>query len=157
LVVVEVGLALLVLIVVGFLTALPPARSRAAVVPPAPEPTRPILTLSQAAGDTLVTLRVETSDGPSMRLGVTFQDGTGRAVPVSEARLRAVPPPASSEPVVSSRLALERNRYWCVQRLGSAGTWTLEVLFRPDRGPEQKATLSMSMPLEPSADAAGPR
>jgi copper transport protein len=152
----EVGLALLVLLAVGFLTALPPARSRAAATPrPAAEPALRVLTLVEQAGGTRVTLRVEKSDGPALRLGVTFEDESAGVSPVSEVRLRAIPPPGSSEPVVSSRMAAESGRHWCVQRLGAPGTWLLEVSFRTARAEERKATFPLPMPLDPPG--AGPR
>jgi copper transport protein len=153
----EVGLAVLVLFAVGFLTALPPARTRAASARPPAEPSAPVLTMVENAGSTRVTLRVEESDGPALRLGVTLEDESGGVSPVSEVRLRAMPPPGSSEPVVSSRMAAEGGRHWCVQRLGAPGTWTLEVSFQTAGADGRKATFSLPMPLDPPGPGPSPQ
>lgn len=156
LVAVEAGLAILVLAAAALLSALPPARRASPAPPPAPEPpTRPILTLTENVGDTLVGLELAGSEGTFTRFGVFLQDEQGGTLNAAQVRLRATPPEGSSEPVVSMRTALDGDRHRCAAHLGPPGRWTIEVLWQADGGREQTASFSLSLPA--ATPSASPR
>lgn len=143
----EAGLAVLVLLVVGVLTALPPARgARAATAgsPDASPATATGVTLADHAGPTLVTLTIgPTTSGPAL-IAARLQDIGGQPVVDGVVRLRATRDgdPAQFDIILQPR----GGQFVGKLDLSAAGVWRLAVSVTPRDGPPGGATFSLTLP-----------
>ncbi len=145
----EAALGVVVLAVVGLLTALPPARSvvaargedgQDAAVTAAPES----VTLAAAAGTTLVDLTIgPTGTGPAV-LSVTLRDPTGAAIDGATVALRLTPPDGGTPQEVP--LTARGGRYTGLGELMRDGAWRIEALVTPRGGATERATFALDLP-----------
>ncbi|HEX5503878.1 MAG TPA: CopD family protein [Thermomicrobiales bacterium] len=143
----EAALGVAVLLVVGLLTALPPARQPAvAADAPAPTPAAAAagVTLAANAGPTLVTLTIAPPGGGPAALTATLQDPVGQAVTSAAVTLRLTPPGGGAPRDVS--LAPGGGRFAGSADLSAAGPWRIEALVTPAGGAPATATFSLALP-----------
>lgn len=158
----EAALGVVVLGVVGLLTALPPARADAASEETAGGATSPAVsggvTLAGSAGTTLVNLAIgPTGTGPAT-LAVTLRDPTGTAIDDATVALRLFPPGGAAPQDVA--LTARGGRYTGLGDLDRNGSWRIEATVTLKGGAPTKATFALDLPtggarqILASADAA---
>ncbi len=142
----EAGLAVVVLAVVGVLTALPPARIQAAdATSDSATSASPVgVTLASSAGELLVNLTIgPTGNGPAV-IAATLRGPQGLTVENAAVTLRATPPGGAAPTEV--RLDARGGRYTGLVDLGIAGAWKLEVVVTPAGGAAATATFALQLP-----------
>lgn len=162
----ETALGVAVLLVVGLLTTLPPARESAAVAAGADDTTAANgvgaaaneVTLAANAGELLVTLRIGPAENGPAVLSATVQDAQGTAIDDATVRLRLVPPDGGAPQDVP--LVARNGRYLGLGDLERDGRWQIEASVAAREGAAGTALFGLSLPtggarpLLAAADAA---
>lgn len=143
----EAALAVVVLGVVGVLTALPPGRTGATGVATggddAPAPASGV-TLGGSAGTLLVNLTIgPTGNGPAV-VAATLRDPQGTPVENATVALRATPPGGAAP--LNVPLEARGGRYTGLADLGAPGAWKLEAVVTPAGGAAATATFALQLP-----------
>lgn len=142
----EAGLAFALLLAVGFLTALPPARvPRAPVVAADSAPLSALgVTLADHAGPTLVTLTIgPTTSGPAV-ITARLQDAGGQALEAASVRFSASL--AGTDTRVDTLLSARGGRFIGSADLTRPGTWRLSVAVTPESSPAGTASFTIVLP-----------
>jgi copper transport protein len=143
----EAAVAVVLLAVVGVLTALPPARSTAAEELAGDGDSAALpsgVTLAGSAGPLLVNLTIgPTGSGPAV-VAATLRDPQGATVENAAVRLRATPPGGAAP--VEVALDATGGRYTGLVDLARPGAWTLEALVTPPGGAPATATFALQLP-----------
>jgi len=145
----EAALGVVVLAVVGLLTALPPARSvvsaRASDGDNAAAPaTTESVTIAGAAGTTLVDLTIgPTGSGPAV-LSVILRDPSGVTIDDAVVALRLMPPDSGTPQDVP--LTARGGRYTGLGDLARIGAWRIVASVTPRGGTADQATFALNLP-----------
>ncbi len=144
----EMTIGMVVLLVVGLLTALPPARTVVSADAPASAPANTTIadsvTLAMNAGPTLVTLTIgPTTTGPAV-LNVTLQDSAGGSLTDAAVTLRLTATNGAVPQEVP--LVARDGRYTGLGELGKPGHWQLEALVTPRGGGTDRAVFNLDLP-----------
>ncbi|MBI2862890.1 MAG: copper resistance protein CopC [Chloroflexi bacterium] len=145
---VEASLGVAVLLVVGVLTALPPARSVAGAASAAGLPQAAQVTLAQNAGEVLVTLELSPGALGPNTVAVMLRDPVGQPVVGATVRLRATPPADIGGSVTVSPLDGQKDgRYIGKMAVPSPGRWRLEVVVSRAGIEESSAAFDLALPV----------
>lgn len=144
LVVLEAGLAVVLLASVGILSALPPART----VLFSADASGPPLTLASNAGTLLVTLSLAPAEPGVNQFTVVVQDSRGNPVERAQVSLQAMPPPDVGLTPVLVPLESGSSSYRGQLVIPTAGRWAFHVIVRPsETAREEKATFELDLPI----------
>jgi len=145
----ELLLGVIVLVVVGRLTSVQPARAEGAPAPPQPvEPAiTSSLTLGDTAGSTLVLLTVSPVRVGANVLEVELRDSAGRSPAPAQIRLRVLPPEGSGISPWSVVPAVAGNRYRASASLAPEGKWGIEVSVGNAAGNSETASFALEVPV----------
>ncbi|HEY8599042.1 MAG TPA: copper resistance protein CopC [Thermomicrobiales bacterium] len=145
----EAALGIVVLAVVGLLTALPPARAVASASESgadnaaAPATTESV-TIAGAAGTTLVDLTIgPTGSGPAV-LSVTLRDPGGATIDNATVTLRLTPPDGGTPQDVP--LTARGGRFTGLGDLARVGAWQIVANVTPRGGAAAQATFALDLP-----------
>jgi copper transport protein len=145
----EAALGVVVLAVVGLLTALPPARTVTSASASggdnaaAPATTESV-TIASVAGTTLVDLTIgPTGSGPAV-LSVTLRDPGGATIDDAAVTLRLAPPDNGTPQDVP--LTARGGRYTGLGDLGKIGAWQIVASVTPRGGIADQATFALDLP-----------
>lgn len=144
----EAALGVVVLAVVGLLTALPPARAVASanaedgatIAAPAAES----VTLAAAAGSTLIDLTIGPTDNGPAVLSVLLRDPAGATIDDATVTLRLTPPDGSAAHDVA--LVGRGGRYTGLGELTTIGAWRIVAIVTPSGGAPAHATFALDLP-----------
>lgn len=139
---IEFAIGVLVMVVVGRLTSVPPARVEAAAVKAPAKAAEPSVTLVDAAGGSIVQLTVSPLRPGANNLDVQLPGLPELTVPREPARLRIVPPPHAGMSPWTVVPDVDSNHLHAVAALGSEGTWKIEVMLSAG----STATFSIDLP-----------
>ena len=144
----EAALGVLVLAIVGLLTALPPARAAVSASTGGGGETAVAaaesVTLAAAAGPTLINLSIgPTGNGPAV-LSATLRDPSGVALDDAVVALRLIPPAGGAAQDVS--LTARGGRYTGLGDLAAIGGWRIEASVTPRGGTTDRATFALDLP-----------
>ena len=144
----EAALGVVVLAVVGLLTALPPARAVASASESGGDSAAPAttesVTIAGAAGTTLVDLTIgPTGSGPAV-LSVTLRDPGGVTIDGASVSLRLTPPDNGALQDVP--LTARGGRYTGLGDLGRIGAWRIVASVTPRGGTAEQATFALDLP-----------
>lgn len=143
----EAALGVVVLAVVGLLTALPPARAVASAADEGTTPAAPAagnVTLAAAAGATLVDLTIgPTGNGPAV-LSILLRDPVGATIDSATVTLRLAPPDGAAPQEVP--LVPRGGRYTGLGELAKTGAWRIEALVTSPGGVTERATFALDLP-----------
>lgn len=143
----ETGFAAALLLAVGFLTALPPARVPSAPAVAAASTTPPDVlgvTLADHAGPTLVTLTIgPTTSGPAV-ITARLQDSGGQALVTASVRFSASL--AGGDAPVETQLSERGGRFIGSADLTRPGVWHLSVAVTPESGLAGTASFTIALP-----------
>jgi copper transport protein len=160
----EVAFAVILLLVVGRLTSIAPARVEAAAVPAlAPalaEDDDARITLAQGTDSTSVLLTVSPMRVGTNRLELEFKDASGEMLHPSRIRLRLSAPEGLGISPWTVEPAPEEHHYQATIRLPVGGIWTIDVNVQTSEDVQDMVSFGFKVPTDgthkkPSGTATG--